>query len=192
MRSREADDRLVRVVRALAVQATLVVAGVHLLWAALRFGAADDIRPHLFVVSGVFLVIIAAAVFRGAHYRRLYVLGAGVLGAHLLGYVYWHGVEAVASALLGDPLAIVAKFAEVVGIGAFLVLFVLAPPTSVAAARRPDRFEESILSDIVDESDFDEMGGTDDITDDDATDDTDAAEETQDTDDIDAADTGRR
>lgn len=154
MTYREADDDLVRVVRAVAVQAALLSAAVHLLWAVQRVGDVGDVRPYLFLLSGSFLVLVAAAVFRGAHYRRLYALGAGVLAAQLVGYALWHGFEAVPTALQGDPFAIVAKLAEAVGIVAFAALFRLAPPTSVVAERRSGAFEESLFDDLVDEDDL--------------------------------------
>lgn len=151
MTYREADDDLVRVVRAVAVQTALLSAAVHLLWAVQRVGDVGDVRPYLFLLSGSFLVLVAAAVFRGAHYRRLYALGAGVLAAQLVGYALWHGLGAVPTALQADPFAIVAKLAEAVGIVAFGALFRLAPPTSVVAERRSGAFKESILGDLVDE-----------------------------------------
>ncbi|WP_144798455.1 hypothetical protein [Halorubrum depositum] len=124
-----------RVVRAVAVQAAVLSAAVHLLWAWPRLGAPSDPRPYVFLLGGAFTVAVAVATLRAPEYRRLYALGAGVLAAFLLGYVGWHGAAA-ASALAGDPLAIVAKGAELVGVAAFLALYRLAPPTSVVLDRR--------------------------------------------------------
>jgi hypothetical protein len=132
---REAPKK--RVVRMIAAQAAAVSAAVHLLWAWPRLGTAGDPRPYVFVLGGAFTVAVAVATLRAPEYRRLYALGAGTLAAFLLGYVGWYG-GAVGSALADDPLAIVAKGAEVVGIVAFLALYRLAPPTSVVLDRRDD------------------------------------------------------
>jgi len=159
---READDPLVRGVRLVAVQATLLSAAVHLLWAADRAGAVGDARPYLFALSGGLLAVVAAAAFRGAHYRRLYALGAGLLAAQLLGFVYWHGLGGAVAAALADPFALVAKPAEAVGIAAFLALYRLAPPTAAVAARREGAFEESLVSDFIEEADGESDGDPDD------------------------------
>jgi hypothetical protein len=89
------------------------------------------------VLGGAFAVAVTVATLRAPEYRRLYALGAGTLAAFLLGYVGWHGA-AVGAALATEPLAIVAKGAEVVGVLAFLALYRLAPPTSVVLERRDD------------------------------------------------------
>jgi len=131
-----------RAVRAVAVQAAMLSAAVHLLWAWPRLGDAGDPRPSVFLLGGAFTVVVAVATLRAPEYRRLYALGAGTLAALLLGYVGWHGAAA-ASALAGDPLAIVAKGAELVGVAAFLALYRLAPPTSVVLERRGESTAES-------------------------------------------------
>ncbi|OYR51962.1 hypothetical protein, partial [Halorubrum sp. Ea8] len=110
-----------RVVRAVAVQAAVLSAAVHLLWAWPRLGGQGDPRPYVFLLGGAFTVAVAVATLRAPEYRRLYALGAGTLAAFLLGYVGWHGAAA-GSAIAGDPLAIVAKGAELVGVAAFLAL----------------------------------------------------------------------
>jgi hypothetical protein len=126
-----------RAVRMVAAQAAAVSAAVHLLWAWPRLGTGGDPRPAVFVLGGAFAVAVAVATLRAPEYRRLYALGAGTLAAFLLGYVGWHGA-AVGAALATEPLAIVAKGAEVVGVLAFLALYRLAPPTSVVLERRDD------------------------------------------------------
>jgi hypothetical protein len=126
-----------RMLRMIAAQAAAVSAAVHLLWAWPRLGTAGDPRPYVFVLGGAFTVAVAVATLRAPEYRRLYALGAGTLAAFLLGYVGWYGAGA-GSALADDPLAIVAKGAEVVGVVAFLALYRLAPPTSVVLDRRDD------------------------------------------------------
>jgi hypothetical protein len=130
-----------RVLRTIAVQAAALSAAVHLLWAWPRLSDPADVRPYAFLLGGAFAVAVAVATLRAPEYRRLYALGAGTLAAFLLGYVGWHGA-ATPSALASDPLAIVAKGAEVVGVAAFLVLYRLAPPTSVVLARQGDSVAE--------------------------------------------------
>ncbi|WP_435073805.1 hypothetical protein [Halorubrum sp. HHNYT27] len=127
--------------RMIAAQAAAVSAAVHLLWAWPRLGTGGDPRPAVFVLGGAFTVAVAVATLRAPEYRRLYALGAGTLAAFLIGYVGWHGA-AVGSALAADPLAIVAKGAEVVGVVAFLALYRLAPPTSVVLERREHAADE--------------------------------------------------
>jgi hypothetical protein len=124
-----------RLLRVIAVQAGVLSAAVHLLWAWPRLGDPPDLRPYAFLLGGAVTVAVAVATLRAPEYRRLYALGAGTLAAFLLGYVGWHGAAA-ASALASDPLAIVAKGSELVGVAAFLGLYRLAPPTSVVLERR--------------------------------------------------------
>ncbi len=124
-----------RILRAVAAQAAVLSAAVHLLWAWPRLTEPADPRPYVFVLAAVFTVLVAAATLKADEYRRLYALGAGTLTAFLVGYAGWYGGEAVA-ALAADPLAIVGKLAEVVGVVAFLALYRTAPPTSVVVERR--------------------------------------------------------
>ena len=124
-----------RLLRGVAVQTTAVAAAVHLLWAWPRLGSPPDARPYFFLAGSALAAAVAVATFRGGEYRRLYALGAGTLGAFLGGFLAWHGADAPA-ALAAEPLAVVAAIAEVVGIGAFLALYRLAPPTSVVVERR--------------------------------------------------------
>ncbi|WP_435100548.1 hypothetical protein [Halorubrum sp. N11] len=124
-----------RLLRAVAAQTAALSATVHFLWAWPRLGGATDARPYVFLLGGVFTVAVAVATLRADEYRRLYALGAGTLAAFLVGYAGWHG-GGVAAALVSDPLAIVGKGAEIVGIVAFLALYRLAPPTSVVIERR--------------------------------------------------------
>ncbi|OYR58421.1 hypothetical protein [Halorubrum halodurans] len=135
---RSAGSTRKRVLRVMAVQAAATSAAAHLLWAWPRLaGASDpaDPRPYVFVLAAVFTAVVAAATLRADEYRRLYALGAGTLATYLVGYVGWHGGTTVA-ALAADPLAIVGKAAEVVGVLAFVGLYRLAPPTSVVVARQ--------------------------------------------------------
>jgi hypothetical protein len=122
-----------------AVQAAATSAAAHLLWAWPRLAGASppDPRPYVFVLAAVFTAVVAAATLRADEYRRLYALGAGTLATYLVGYAGWHGGTTVA-ALTTDPLAIVGKAAEIVGVLAFVGLYRLAPPTSVVVARRTD------------------------------------------------------
>ncbi|PHQ39022.1 hypothetical protein DJ69_08475 [Halorubrum persicum] len=131
-----------RLLRAVAAQAAALSAAVHLLWAWPRLAEPADARPYVFLLGGAFTVAIAAATLRADEYRRLYALGAGTLAAFLVGYAGWHGGGA-ATALASDPLAIVGKGAEVVGVAAFLGLYRLAPPTSVVVERRKEAGSES-------------------------------------------------
>jgi hypothetical protein len=124
-----------RLLRAVAAQTATLSATVHGLWAWPRLGEPADARPYVFLLAGVFTVAVAVATLRADEYRRLYALGAGTLGAFLVGYVGWHGA-AVTSAITAEPLAIVGKGAEVVGVVAFLALYRLAPPTSVVLERQ--------------------------------------------------------
>lgn len=126
-----------RIFRIVAVQAAVVSAAAHLLWAWPRLSGPADPRPYVFVLAAAFTAVVAAATLRADEYRRLYALGAGTLAAFLVGYVAWHGGATIA-ALSADPLAIVGKTAETVGVIAFLVLYRLAPPTSVVVARRTE------------------------------------------------------
>lgn len=128
-------EGLKRALRAVAVQAAVLSAAVHLLWAAPRLTAPTDPRPYVFVLAAFFTLAIAVGVFRGGEYRRLYALGAGTLGAFLVGFAAWNRAD-LTGALVGDPLAIVGKAAELIGVVAFVALYRLAPPTSVVVERR--------------------------------------------------------
>ena len=147
-----------RILRAVAAQAAVLSAAVHLLWAWPQLSATDP-RPYVFVVAALFTGLIAAATLRADEYRRLYALGAGTLGAFLVGYVGWYGT-ALPIAIAADPLAVVGKIAETIGVIAFVALYRLAPPTSVVLERRraegkgaplpvlePDRLEAETASD---------------------------------------------
>ncbi|WP_255212574.1 hypothetical protein [Halorubrum sp. CBA1229] len=138
---RDRDALRKRVFRGVAVQTAALSAAVHLLWAWPRLGDPADPRPYVFLLGGAFTVAVAVATLRAPEYRRLYALGAGTLAAFLLGYVGWYGA-ATPAALASDPLAIVAKGAELVGVGAFLVLYRLAPPTGVVLERRQESTTE--------------------------------------------------
>ncbi|RLM68274.1 hypothetical protein DVK05_11015 [Halorubrum sp. Atlit-8R] len=140
-----------RLLRGVAVQAAAVAAAVHLLWAWPRLGSPPDARPYLFLAGSGLAVAVAVATLRAGEYRRLYALGAGTLGTFLGGFLAWHGTEATA-ALAAEPLAVVAAIAEVVGVGAFLVLYRLAPPTSVALERRRDEGPDEASGDGGEES----------------------------------------
>ena len=124
-----------RLLRGIAVQAAAVAAAVHLLWAWPRLGSPPDARPYFFLAGSALAAAVAAATLRAGEYRRLYALGAGTLGAFLGGFLAWHGTDAPA-ALVAEPLAVAAAVVEVVGVGAYLALYRLAPPTSVAVERR--------------------------------------------------------
>ena len=131
-----------RILRAVAAQTAVLSAAVHLLWAWPRLADPTDPRPYVFVLAAVFTVLVAAATLKADEYRRLYALGAGTLTAFLVGYAGWHGAGTTA-ALAADPLAIVGKAAETVGVVAFLALYREAPPTSVVVERRRVRTGES-------------------------------------------------
>jgi hypothetical protein len=124
-----------RLVRGIAVQTAVVAGAVHLLWAWPRLGSPPDARPYFFLAGSALAVAVSVATLRADEYRRLYALGAGTLGTFLGGFLVWHGTGAPA-ALASDPLAVVAALVEVVGVGAYLALYRLAPPTSVVVERR--------------------------------------------------------
>ena len=125
-----------RLCRLAAIQAALVVAAIHLIWAVPRLSVSlfrnpvADSRPFLFVPAAVLLVAVAAALFRGYRYRRLSALGGGTLAALLVGYWLWTAGPLVA-ALAAEPLAAVSKAAELLGVAAFALLYYL---------HHPDRF----------------------------------------------------
>jgi len=131
-----------RVCRVVAIQAALIVAAIHLLWAipqlsvSLLFNPVDDSRPFLFVPAAFVLLAVSAALFRGYRYRRLSALGGGVLGALVVGYLLVTP-EPLAS-LAADPLAAVSKTVELVGIVVFGLLFYL---------HHPDRYGSPIPGD---------------------------------------------
>ena len=124
---------LERLCRLVAIQAALVVAAVHLLWVIPRLSVSlllnpvADSRPFVFVPAALLLVAIAVALFRGYRYRRLSALGGGTLAALCSGYLLWIS-EPLLTALAGDPLAAVSKAAELLGIGAFALLYYLHHP----------------------------------------------------------------
>ena len=149
------DDAAATVTRVVGVQAAAVSAVIHLieglpdLAVYLPLLSFRDPRPYLFVPSGLLLLAIAGALLYGYRYRRLYSLGAGVMGVYLVGYVWWHltdhgglvpahdvanPVAEIASHLVADPPALVAFGAEVLGVVTFLVLFVAGP--EVGTGRR--------------------------------------------------------
>ncbi len=131
-----------RATRMLAIQAALVVAAIHLIWAlpqlsvSLLFNPVEDSRPFLFVPAAFVLVAIAAALFRGYRYRRLSALGGGTLAALLVGYLLV--TPDPIGSLAGDPLAAVSKLAEVVGIVVFAGLYYF---------HHPDRYGSPIPDD---------------------------------------------
>jgi len=133
---------LERACRLLAIQAALIVAAIHLIWAlprlsvSLLFNPVADSRPFLFVPAALLLVAVAAALFRGYYYRRLSALGAGTLAALLVGYLLVTP-DPIAS-LAVDPLAAVSKLAELVGILAFAGLFYF---------HHPDRYGSPVPGD---------------------------------------------
>jgi hypothetical protein len=122
-----------RLCRLIAIQAALVVAAIHLLWAlpelsvALLVNPVADSRPFLFIPAALLLVAVAAALFRGHRYRRLSALGGGTLAALLVGYGLWQS-RPLLVVLAGYPLGLVSKLAELVGIVAFAVLYYLHHP----------------------------------------------------------------
>lgn len=128
--------------RAAALVLGLVVAGLHLWWGLPRFlnyasvGVMPDPRPVLFVLSSHAILVGVTLVGLGVvDARRTYLPGAGLMLAHLVGYVAWHtvydhGLEpgghhaaevvhverlpvVVADHLLHSPLALAAALAEV-------------------------------------------------------------------------------
>ena len=125
-------ERVERGVRIVAVQAALLTAALHLLWAIPRLadGASADPRPAAFVAATVLLLAVTIAVFRGYRYRRLSTLGGGTLATLLVGYPLYHGRE-MAAALAAEPLALAAIVVEGVGIVAFATLYYLHHPARV-------------------------------------------------------------
>ncbi len=134
--------------KVVGVQAALITAAAHLLWLypqlswSLLTGAVTDVRPYLFLLASTVLVSGSVAVFNGAHYRRLYALLIGTLGSLCVGFILWEGTNTPA-ALAGEPLATVAKGAELIGILAFSGLYWLHHPDrygpDVASKPDPDR-----------------------------------------------------
>ncbi|WP_096390142.1 hypothetical protein [Halopenitus persicus] len=135
------------VLRAIAVQAAILSAATHVLWAWPRLGTGTDPRPATFVLAAAFTVLIAAATVRGGEYRRLYALGAGTLAAFLVGFLLWHRTAPI-EALIGDPYALVGKVAEAIGVIAFVALYRLAPPTPVVLERLRTDAEETKTEDV--------------------------------------------
>jgi len=125
--------RLERLCRLLAIQAALVVAAIHLLLAIPRLSVSllvnpvADSRPFLFLPAAVLLVAVSAALFRGHRYRRLSALGGGTLAALFSGYLLWSS-EPLLTALAGEPLVLVSKVAELIGVAAFALLYYLHHP----------------------------------------------------------------
>lgn len=74
----------------------LAAAGLHLVWGVprllvyLRLGQLSDLRPLLFVLSGLIIIGLAGLIFRGHAHRWAYALLIGLLGLYLAGYVVWH------------------------------------------------------------------------------------------------------
>lgn len=142
------DDTAATVTRVVGVQAAAVSAVVHLIEGVPRLAvylpllSFRDPRPYLFVPSGLLLLGVAVAVLAGARDRRLYSFGAGVMATYAAGYVWWHltghggllpshattdPVGEILAHLAADPPAMVAFGAELVGVVAFLALFVADP-----------------------------------------------------------------
>jgi len=150
-------ERVERAVRIVAVQAALLTAALHLLWALPRLSPAmltesvADSRPFLFVPAAVLLMAIAVAVFRGYRYRRLSSLGGGTLAALLVGYPLYHGGDA-ADALATEPLAVAAVAVEAIGVVAFAGLYYVHHPDrlGLAAADAADTNGDSEGDDAVD------------------------------------------
>ena len=122
-----------RLCRLIAIQAALIVAAIHLLWALPRLSVSllmtpvADSRPFLFVPAALLLVAVAVSLFRGYLYRRLSALGGGTLVALSVGYWLWESGPLVET-LAGDPLVLVSKVAELIGMAAFAVLYYLHHP----------------------------------------------------------------
>lgn len=129
--------------RLVAIQAALVVAAVHLLWAIPRLlrGEIADPRPVVFVVAALLLVAVAAALFRGYYYRRLSTLGGGTLAALLVGFPLFHRGDTVA-VLTTDPLAAIAVGVALIGTVAFVGLYYF---------HHPDRFGLGVPEDALDQ-----------------------------------------
>ena len=122
-----------RLCRLTAIQAALVVAAIHLLWVIPRLSVSlflnpvADSRPFLFIPAALLLIAISAALFRGYRYRRLSTLGGGTLAALFSGYLLWSS-EPLLTALAGEPLVLVSKVAELIGVAAFALLYYLHHP----------------------------------------------------------------
>lgn len=123
----------------------LAAAGLHLVWGVprllvyLRLGQLSDVRPLLFVLSGLIIIGLAGLIFRGRANRSAYALLIGLLGLYLVGYVVWHlgghpilldgsiqthghpdkPLVIIMSHLLNDTLALVTALLEV---GAIIAL----------------------------------------------------------------------
>ena len=125
--------------RLLAIQAALLAAAAHLLWALPRLAGTSvadpvaDARPFLFVPAAALLLAVSVALFRGYRYRRLSALGGGTLGSLLVGFLLWTGPTAVAT-LAAEPLALIAALAELLGVVAFVGLYILQHPDRLGSA----------------------------------------------------------
>jgi predicted membrane channel-forming protein YqfA (hemolysin III family) len=86
------------------VTLALAAAGLHLVWGVprfvvyLRLGRFTDLRPPLFIVSAVIVVVAAIALYQGTSRRLSAGVLIGVMVGYLAGYVAWH--------LLGHPIII--------------------------------------------------------------------------------------
>lgn len=126
-----------------AANGAFVAGLIHLHWGLPRLlvylprGTVVDPRPYLFVPSALLLFAVGGLVALDRAGRRVHLLGAAVLLGYLAGYAWWHltghgGLTPVPHGgnplflvldhLLGDPVALVAAVAELLGAGALLAL----------------------------------------------------------------------
>ncbi len=148
------------VVEFVGVQAALVAAGLHLVRGIegsvvyLQAGLLTDVRPFLFVLSALAIVLGVVHRYLGdpsrRSRRRLYAFFVVVLFLYLVGYIVWHSgghpivspepgtlisvhyhvgdpVSNILSHLRNDAFALVNAVVEVVGILAFGWLLVGEP-----------------------------------------------------------------
>lgn len=86
------------------VTLALAAAGLHLVWGVprllvyLQLGRFTDLRPPLFVVSALIVVIAAIALYQSSSPRLTASVLIGVMVFYLGGYVAWH--------LLGHPIVV--------------------------------------------------------------------------------------
>ncbi|MGM0605127.1 MAG: hypothetical protein ACQETB_05585 [Halobacteriota archaeon] len=74
----------------------LGVAAIHIYWgfprlvSQIQAGVFHDPRAATFVLSGVAIIFGITLILDGRDPRPIYLLGIGLMGAYLIGYVLWH------------------------------------------------------------------------------------------------------
>ncbi|MFC4541894.1 hypothetical protein ACFO5R_08125 [Halosolutus amylolyticus] len=149
------DPRRTRLLRIGAGALAVLVAWLHILHPEygyeqllryVEFGTLYDPRPPLFVLSGLAIFAGIVCGFKGVAKRPVYLIGIGLIGTYLLGYVAWHTVldhgafwphiephphenvglvESIIAHLEADTIAMVSKAAELVLLVFLTVLYIV-------------------------------------------------------------------